>query len=575
MRKFAVSAAIAGLLCLFAATTAVAEPKPWSGTAGKYHEYDRFDFTVDGQPCIVVAPKTAASGRPWVWRAEFFDAFPQIDLALLKEGFHLAYMNVGNTFGCPSAMKHFDVFYKTLAEEHALSPKPVLEGLSRGGLYVFNWGAAHPDKVACILADNAVCDFKSWPGGKGKGKGSPADWAKLIQDYGFENEAAALAYDKNPIDNLKPLADAKVPLLHLVGDADDVVPYPENTAIVEERYKKLGGPIEVILKTGQGHHPHGLDDATPAVRFICKAIYGNEKGTDTASNPRTLFMQSPRIVFLGDSITASGQYVADVEAWLFALRDDMRPHIIDCGLPSETVSGLSEDGHAGGQFPRPDLAERLDRVLELTKPNLVIACYGINCGIYQPFDEGRFQKYQDGMRRLKATVEKAGAKLVLVTPPFYDDKRSPRAFSYNEVLDRYSEWLLSLRKEGWQVIDLHGPMTRAVAERRKTDPEFTFQPDGVHPNEAGHWFMAQQVLSWLGDESAASYVSPQEMLKAKGVSEAMLPLVQQRMAILRDSYIGAAGHKRPGVHAGLSVPDAETKASELADKIDGLLTKSE
>jgi len=32
--------------------------------------------------------------------------------------------------------------------------------------------------------------------------------------------------------------------------------------------------------------------------------------------------------------------------------------ILNLGLPSETVSGLSEPNHAGGAFPRPDLHER-------------------------------------------------------------------------------------------------------------------------------------------------------------------------------------------------------------------------
>jgi hypothetical protein len=251
-----------------AAAGAAESSSPFPGTAGDYHGYARYDFTVDQCPCIVVAPKTALPGRPWIWRAEFFDAFPQIDLALLAKGFHLGFMSVGNTFGCPSAMAHFDRFYEALTGSYGLAAKPVLEGLSRGGLYVYAWGAAHPEQVLCILADNAVCDFKSWPGGKGKSPGSPSDWAKLIADYGFASEQEALAYTKNPIDNLASLAEHKVPLLHLCGDADEAVPYPENTVILAERYRKLGGPITVIVKPGLGHHPHGLEDPTPVVDFI-------------------------------------------------------------------------------------------------------------------------------------------------------------------------------------------------------------------------------------------------------------------------------------------------------------------
>ena len=245
---------------------------PFPGAKSDYHGFVRYDFEVDGQKCLVVTPATVARGKPWVWRAEFFDHRPEIDLALVKKGFHLVYMNVGNTFGCPSAMKHFDEFHKLLTEKYGFSKKPVLEGLSRGGLYVYNWGAAHPDQVGVIIGDNPVLDFKSWPGGKGKGPGSAGDWKKLIQDYGFKDEAEALAYDKNPVDNVGPLAKAKVPLLHICGDADEVVPYPENTVLLKERYEKLGGKIHVIVKSGLKHHPHGLDDPTPAVDFIVKEL---------------------------------------------------------------------------------------------------------------------------------------------------------------------------------------------------------------------------------------------------------------------------------------------------------------
>jgi pimeloyl-ACP methyl ester carboxylesterase len=252
---------------------------PWPGKQSEYRGYQRFDFEVDGCPSIVVVPKTVAEGKPWIWRAEFFDAFPQIDLALLQRGFHLAYIRVGNTFGCPDALAHWDIFYRELTEKYGLAPKPVLEGLSRGGLYCFNWAANNTDRVTCILADNAVLDFKSWPGGKGKGRGSPADWKKLQQDYHFASEAEALAYTKNPVDNLASLAKAKVPLFLLCGDADDVVPYPENGELVAERYKKLAGPVRVLIKPGQGHHPHGLDDPTPVVDYILEQLQTSNAGS--------------------------------------------------------------------------------------------------------------------------------------------------------------------------------------------------------------------------------------------------------------------------------------------------------
>src|SRR5258708_25334841 len=153
---------------------------------------------VDGCEALVVTPRQAAPGKPWIWRAEFFDHRPETDLALLAQGFHLVLLQVGNAFGCPSAMKHWDAFYGELTRKYGFSKKPVLEGLSRGGLYIYNWAAAHPTQVAVLFGDNPVLDFKSWPGGKGKGPGSPDDWRELIQDYGFASEGGVLAYLKKP-----------------------------------------------------------------------------------------------------------------------------------------------------------------------------------------------------------------------------------------------------------------------------------------------------------------------------------------------------------------------------------------
>jgi len=111
-----------------------------------------------------------------------------------------------------------------------------------------------------------------------------------------------------------------------------------------------------------------------------------------------------RIVCLGDSITWAGHWV-DLLASLIAVRRPATPvEVLNLGLPSETVSGLSEDGHAGGAFPRPVLRERLGRVLERTRPDSVIACYGMNDGIYLPFDSTRFSAYRKGIDDLERAV---------------------------------------------------------------------------------------------------------------------------------------------------------------------------
>ncbi|MBK8091354.1 MAG: hypothetical protein IPK32_05010 [Verrucomicrobiaceae bacterium] len=237
---------------------------------GEWNGYAKHELSIAGKPVTVIAPKKAAAGRPWVWHGEFFGHKPAPDIALLGKGFHIVYMKINDMLGCPAAVALWNQCYAGLTSKYQLGPKPALVGLSRGGLYCYNWAIANPTHVGCIYADAPVCDFKSWPGGKGKGKGDPRNWSFVLKLWGFPDEAAALAAKVNPVDNLEPLAKAGVPLLHVFGDADDVVPWDENTGLIESRYKALGGSITLIRKPGIGHHPHGLDDSTPIIDFIAK-----------------------------------------------------------------------------------------------------------------------------------------------------------------------------------------------------------------------------------------------------------------------------------------------------------------
>lgn len=258
-------------------STATAQERPlqnrgltWPGELSDWNGFARYDFEVAGKPLLVVTPKQAAPGNPWVWHGEFFGHKPAPDIELLRRGFHVVYARVPNLLGGPPAVEHWNLVYEELTKKYDLSSRVALVGLSRGGLYCYNWAAANAEHVACIYGDAPVCDLKSWPGGKGTGKGSVSDWQLAMKVYGFEDEAAAIAYLHNPVDNLEALAKHKVPLLHVYGDADDVVPWEENTGLIAERYKALGGEITLINKPGVGHHPHGLDDSTPIVEFIEK-----------------------------------------------------------------------------------------------------------------------------------------------------------------------------------------------------------------------------------------------------------------------------------------------------------------
>ena len=272
-----------------------------------------------------------------------------------------------------------------------------------------------------------------------------------------------------------------------------------------------------------------------------------------------------RILFIGNSITYAGGYVTDVEAYFMKNYPNSSCEFINAGLPSETVSGLSEPGHAGGRFPRPDLHERLDRLLKLVKPDIVFACYGINDGIYMPFDQQRFIAFQNGINWLHQTLVATGVKRIIhITPFVYDDSKT-RTKGYNDVITLYSNWLVKqTRKQKWEVIDLHRSMTAALEEGIKKDSSFQFAKDGIHPGMEGHWLAAKQLLRYLKqpcneDINIALLANENDRQRYK--------LIANQQAIMKDAWLSAAGHLRPDMNKGLPLQEALQKYKEIETQI--------
>ena len=277
-----------------------------------------------------------------------------------------------------------------------------------------------------------------------------------------------------------------------------------------------------------------------------------------------------RIVFLGNSITYNGKFVSFIDTYLTLKYPDRKLEIINVGLPSETVSGLSEAGHADGKFPRPDLRERLERVLNQLDPDLVIANYGMNDGIYLPFDAERFGAFQTGMNWMHQAIENSGAEIIHVTPPVYDERKGA---AYANVLDIYSDWLISNRyTQNWNVIDLHWPMRKFQEDQRLLNPEFAFAKDGIHPDESGHFLMAKIILLALG-EKVNEAKTIEELLAPFTNGMQVFKLIEQRQEILKLAWLSGTGHQRPGIPEGLPMEEAAKKVGEINREILSILGK--
>ena len=264
----------------------------WDGTKDQWHGYDRYTFQVDGRRSYVVVPKKKLIGNPWVWRARFPDFHYEADLDLLSRGVHIAFTDVSNLYGSPKAVAHGDKFYDYLVKKYHFKSKPALEGVSRGGLFVYNWALANPDKVACMYLDTPVLDFKSWPGGKFKSEGSPSDWKRCLDSYGLTEEEA-MAYKKNPVDRADEFVKSGIWVMHIVSENDQVVPPEENTYLLKKNatdklphYRFALMKVKKGTAKSKGHH-FKHPNPKRAAAFMAKfAIY--EGGSISSAVNKTL-----------------------------------------------------------------------------------------------------------------------------------------------------------------------------------------------------------------------------------------------------------------------------------------------
>ena len=282
------------------------------------------------------------------------------------------------------------------------------------------------------------------------------------------------------------------------------------------------------------------------------------------------FRTGERVVFLGDSVTAAGQFVTYLDLQLRIDHGKDTPELINLGLPSEGVTGLSERPHP---FPRPNVHERLKRALEILKPDVVVACYGINDGIYHPFDDDRFEQFKRGTQLLIKTVKDSGARLVLCTPIAFDAQplrsankllpaNTDQDFSwfaiyegYESVIAKYSDYVKTLRGQVDRLVDVHDPIKYSLIARRKTKKDYAMSDDGVHVDQSGHAVIAKSIAAACG-------------VKWHTQNATLFSALDKRTKVLHDSYLSEVGHQRPGMSNGLPIAAAEAEAAKIATAVE-------
>ena len=147
----------------------------------------------------------------------------------------------------------------------------------------------------------------------------------------------------------------------------------------------------------------------------------------------------------------------------------------------------------------------------------------MNDGQYRDFDPAIAKVYEEGLTAMiRLLRSRTGARIYVMTPTVYDGTRHTpwsKTDRYNDVLDRYSETVKAIaQREGVSVIDLHTITTEALLQAKKDDPNYTFAPDGVHPQEDGQLLMAAEILRAWGAPPGGLQMNKQVTLDQRGTA---------------------------------------------------------
>jgi pimeloyl-ACP methyl ester carboxylesterase len=251
--------------------------------AAKYEHGRVTELMVDGHYGFIIQPKGPLdSQRRWVWDCPSWyavlSASPPRGIvahrfyveSLLARGFCVGGVDVGISCGSPAAVKVCTDFYQAVMSKYHLNQRVRMIGQSNGGLIAYAWAFRHPGSVDRILGIYPVTDMRTWPG-LDRVDPQTEETAPDLSWHITVPELRIRLKEFNPIDNLKPLAEAGVVLLHLHGDSDRGVPMGPNSEEVVKRYQAMGGEAGLIVFEGRGHGPTG------GPQFHDEVFYNSER----------------------------------------------------------------------------------------------------------------------------------------------------------------------------------------------------------------------------------------------------------------------------------------------------------
>ena len=236
------------------------------------------------------------------------------------------------------------------------------------------------------------------------------------------------------------------------------------------------------------------------LNFAATCSWGQDAMTPPGapvSGSGTFFFQTgdTPAVFLGDSITEQRLYTTLIETYTLTRFPGIKITFRNAGWGGDT-SWLARRGDFDAALKRD--------VLDLHAKAVTID-FGMNDA---RGGDANYTKFLEATTKLVKTIEKSGARVVLLTPSPEEryEPNAPGGSSYNVMLKKFCDGLKIVSdNEKVQLIDQYTPFIGYIEAGRKAgvlsaagspgDPTTVcLTNDGIHPNWGGHLIMATIIL---------------------------------------------------------------------------------
>lgn len=226
------------------------------------------EFEFEGYKAFVVSPEPGTEVGKLVFKTLYWGAFPDIEINLLKNGYHLAYVDRASRVPSKDECDRQARFVRYVSQKHDLNGKCVLVGMSFGGARAMRFTYYYPELVSCIYLDAPVLNYYAFPGKMGDAYREQVWEKEFLEVYPGMKRYQLMTFDEHPINAVDTILEHKIPVLLVYGVDDATVIYSEHGLLMEQALEG-SGLMKVVPVKFRGHHPHGrIDDNSDLVQYI-------------------------------------------------------------------------------------------------------------------------------------------------------------------------------------------------------------------------------------------------------------------------------------------------------------------